>query len=77
MSGVHILIFLVSCSQSLLLCEDRSNRDLRFESMADCQAELPTLIEKARATGAEDQVVMAKCRYRLAGSDRPRGQKIR
>ena len=76
MGGVQIVIFLVRCGEGLLLCQDLPSEHLRFSSMDSCQAKLSAVIEEAAAPGANAPVVMGKCRYQLAETDRRRDLRI-
>ncbi len=64
MSDIRVLIFLVRCSKSLLLCEDIDTAKLLFKDMAECTQQLAPLITLAQSV-AKDEVVMGRCRYRF------------
>jgi hypothetical protein len=70
MDGIQLVVFLIRCSEGLLLCEDLSNEHLQFSSTAICQASIPYLLEEAYSSGAAGSVVMAKCRYLLKKHNR-------
>jgi hypothetical protein len=63
MSGIRVVIHLVRCTQSLLICDDLKTDHLRFRDAAHCQAQLPILIEAARRQGPPTSVVMGRCRF--------------
>jgi hypothetical protein len=65
MDGIQVVVFLVRCTESLMLCQDLPSEHLHFSSMATCQTDLPYLVEEARTLGADGSVVMAKCHYLL------------
>jgi hypothetical protein len=65
MEGIQAVVFLVRCTDSLMLCQDLPSEHLHFSSMATCQTNLPYLVEEARTLGVDGSVVMAKCHYLL------------
>jgi hypothetical protein len=67
MNGIQVVIFLVRCSESLLLCEDLPSEHLMFSSMGVCHASVSSVVEEARASSEDGVVVFAKCQYLLAG----------
>lgn len=64
-SGVRIVIHLVKCSESLLICDEISTEHLRFADMTECATELPKLIQFAQSH-LQRQVVMGRCHYLVA-----------
>jgi hypothetical protein len=67
MNGIQVVIFLIRCSESLLLCEDLPSEHLMFSSMGICHAGISSVIEEARASSEDGAVVFAKCHYLLTG----------
>ena len=65
MSGIRVVVHLVRCSQSLLLCDDIDTDHLHFGNVAECQAALPALIVKHEQIDAQKSVVMGRCRVML------------
>jgi len=63
MTGIRIVIHLVRCTQSLLICEDLNTDHLRFRDAAHCEAQLPILIEAATRQGPPSSIVMGRCRF--------------
>jgi hypothetical protein len=63
MSGIRVVIHLVRCTQSLLICDDLNTEHLRFHDAAQCEAQLPKLIEAATRQGPPASVVMGRCRF--------------
>ncbi|MEM7225881.1 MAG: hypothetical protein AAF495_23085 [Pseudomonadota bacterium] len=70
MNGIQVVLYLVRCSQSLLLCEDLPSDHLRFSSMDVCQAEIASVTRETKLGSARGAVVMAKCRYLLIEPDK-------
>ena len=65
MSGIHVVVFLVKCTQSLLLCDDIETSTHIFRDMGDCQARLESVIQVAQTSAGGNFVVMGRCRYLL------------
>ena len=63
MSGIRVVIHLVRCSQSLLVCDDLKTEHLWFHDAAQCEAQLPMLIEAATRQGPPPSVVTGRCRF--------------
>lgn len=61
MTGIRIVLHLVRCTQSLLICDDIDTASLRFQSMTDCEQQRPALIA-ALGRAEPNQVVMGRCR---------------
>lgn len=82
MSGIPIVVFLVHCNQSLLLCNDIDTRHLAFADIAVCRAALTRIVEDYQRRLGDRPVVMGKCQYRLlepapdrAIAKRPKGRR--
>jgi len=65
MSGIRVVIHLVRCTQSLLICDDINTDHIRFRDAAHCESQLPALIEIATRQGPPKSVVMGRCRFVL------------
>ena len=63
-SGILVVVFLVSCSESLLVCKELATEHMTFADIEDCNAQLPRLLRASRAQ-EKDRVVMGRCRYVL------------
>ena len=63
MSAVRIVVHLVRCTQSLLLCDDINTDHLRFRDAAECSAALPALIAAYEKQDLRHPVVMGRCRF--------------
>lgn len=63
MSGIFVLMQLVRCSHSLLICEDIDTAHLRFRDAADCNHMLPAMIAQHTNLESEYPVVMGRCRF--------------
>lgn len=59
---VRVVLFLVRCSQSLLICDDISTEHLRFADMDECTEQRLRHIQAAQKQ-FPNEVVMGKCRY--------------
>lgn len=62
MSGPIVVVHLVRCSQSLLICDDIPTDHLRFADPPACEAALPGLIAEHGARDRDQPVVMGRCR---------------
>lgn len=58
MDTAAVLMLLVSCRQDLLLCREETKADVRYESMAECEKQLPAEIARLTNNG---QRAYAKC----------------
>ena len=65
MSGTRIVIHLVRCTQSLLICDDIETDHLRFKSMAECEAARSAYIDAAKRQGPQYYEIMGRCRFVL------------
>lgn len=63
MSGIKVVAYLVSCTQSLLLCDDISTEHLRFTDAGECRTRLPAIIHDEQERVGPNLVVMGRCRY--------------
>ena len=64
-AGVKVVIVLVRCAQSLLLCEDISTGHLRFEDIQDCRQRLPALVASEQRNHGPSSSVIRRCRFLL------------
>jgi hypothetical protein len=71
MPGIKVVVVLVKCLGTLLLCEDIDTRSLSFEDFEECSSKLPALIEQERRGADAGMVVMGRCRVRLEEPHRP------
>ena len=67
MPGIRVVVHLVRCTQSLLLCDDIDTDHLHFGNVAECQAALPALIFKLEQIDAQKSMVMGRCRVMPIG----------
>lgn len=65
MDAIRVVVFLVSCAENLLYCDDISNAHLHFSDMEDCHSNLSEIIRQAETLAPDRAVVMGKCRYIL------------
>lgn len=65
MSTPVVVVHLVRCSQSLLLCDDIPTDALRFADPPACEAALPGLIAEHSGRDSAMPVVMGRCRIMI------------
>ena len=70
MPDIKVVVFLVRCSQSLLICDDVNTEHLSFADMPACIAEIPGLIETAKRASLANHVFMGRCHYLVNASHR-------
>jgi hypothetical protein len=67
MPGIKVILALVRCSQSLLLCEDIDTHRLRFSDIEDCMRRLPSIVrgEQAKQDAQGSVIILGRCRFQL------------
>ena len=70
MPDIKVVVFIVRCAQSLLICDDIDTEQISFADMPACLAEMPILIEAAKRASLSNHVFMGRCHYRVHSSHR-------
>lgn len=65
MDGISVVVHMVRCASSLLICDTIPTHHLRFPDVEVCRGEAARVIEAERDPASSD-VWMAKCRYQMA-----------
>jgi hypothetical protein len=63
MNGIQVVIFLVRCSEGLLLCEDLPSEHLRFSSIDICHASISSVIEETSVASDREVDVRAMAHF--------------
>jgi hypothetical protein len=68
MSGIKVVLHLVSCASNLLICDDLDTTQLVFQSSADCEKQRAEIIEVAQRHLGSSAVIMGRCRFQVSGA---------